>query len=293
MHCRPPASHRAWRGCRSNCWQTRNCMRADSFSRSIAPSSAGIRSHRCRSAKATEPFADPLGAADARRAQSGNTRWHARAVRRRDRPAGARRDHRHRDADGGTTREREEAGGGLMETVHPAERKSGAAAAGSQPALMSVRGLGIRFKTAQGIWQATRKIDFDIAPGERVGIVGESGCGKTITGLSILRLLPNNLSGLDGSILFDGVDLARAAPGHARHTRPPHRDDLSGADERARSGVHGRPPDRRDAAGSYRRQQGGGAGADHRDAAPRRHRLARAARSTNIRISSPAACASA
>ena len=81
----------------------------------------------------------------------------------------------------------------------------------SQP-LMSVRGLGIRFKTSQGVWQATRKIDFDIAPGERVGIVGESGCGKTITGLSILRLLPNNLSGLDGSIMFDGVDLARAAP---------------------------------------------------------------------------------
>ena len=65
---------------------------------------------------------------------------------------------------------------------------------------MSVRGLGVRFKTSHGVWQATRKIDFDIAPGERVGIVGESGCGKTITGLSILRLLPNNLAGLDGSI---------------------------------------------------------------------------------------------
>ncbi len=74
--------------------------------------------------------------------------------------------------------------------------------------LLTARGLGIRFKTAQGVWQATRRIDFDIAPGERVGIVGESGCGKTITGLSILRLLPNNLAGIDGSILFDGVDLA-------------------------------------------------------------------------------------
>ena len=95
-----------------------------------------------------------------------------------------------------------------MEAARPAERVSEAAAPGGQPALMSVRGLGIRFKTAQGVWQATRKIDFDIAPGERVGIVGESGCGKTITGLSILRLLPNNLSGLDGSIMFDGIDLA-------------------------------------------------------------------------------------
>ena len=64
-----------------------------------------------------------------------------------------------------------------METADPAERIPEAVAAGSQQALMSVRGLGIRFKTAQGVWQATRKIDFDIAPGERVGIVGESGCG--------------------------------------------------------------------------------------------------------------------
>src|SRR5215471_15450707 len=77
-----------------------------------------------------------------------------------------------------------------------------------KPPLLSVRGLGIRFKTQQGSLQATRKVAFDIAPGERVGIVGESGCGKTITGLSILRLLPNNLAGLDGSIMFDGVDLA-------------------------------------------------------------------------------------
>jgi ABC-type antimicrobial peptide transport system permease subunit len=95
-----------------------------------------------------------------------------------------------------------------MGAAYPAERKSGAVATGSSQALMSVRGLGIRFKTSQGVWQATRKIDFDVAPGERVGIVGESGCGKTITGLSILRLLPNNLSGLDGSIMFDDIDLA-------------------------------------------------------------------------------------
>lgn len=74
--------------------------------------------------------------------------------------------------------------------------------------LISIHGLGIRFKTARGVWQATRKIDFDVAPGERVGIVGESGCGKTITGLSILRLLPGNLAGIDGSIMFGETDLA-------------------------------------------------------------------------------------
>jgi hypothetical protein len=95
-----------------------------------------------------------------------------------------------------------------MEAARPAEHQSGAATRGSPQALMSVRGLGIRFQTSQGEWQATRKIDFDIASGERVGIVGESGCGKTITGLSILRLLPNNLARLDGSIMLDDIDLA-------------------------------------------------------------------------------------
>jgi peptide/nickel transport system ATP-binding protein len=100
--------------------------------------------------------------------------------------------------------------------ARPAQRASDSG--GSRP-LMSVRGLGIRFKTSHGVWQATRKIDFDIAPGERVGIVGESGCGKTITGLSILRLLPNNLAGLDGSIMFDGVDLAKCGARQMRAIR--------------------------------------------------------------------------
>jgi peptide/nickel transport system ATP-binding protein len=104
-----------------------------------------------------------------------------------------------------------------MQAVEPAQRKSDEG--GGRPALMSVRRLGIRFRTSHGIWQATRKIDFDIAPGERVGIVGESGCGKTITGLSILRLLPNNFAGLDGSICFDGIDLAKCSTREMRGVR--------------------------------------------------------------------------
>ena len=85
--------------------------------------------------------------------------------------------------------------------------------------MLSVRGGGIRFKTSQGQLQATRGIDFDIAPGERVGIVGESGCGKTITGLSVLRLLPDNLAKFDGSITFDGLDLATCSTGKLRGVR--------------------------------------------------------------------------
>ena len=98
-----------------------------------------------------------------------------------------------------------------MAKAGPAQRGT-EAVAGNPQALMSVRGLGIRFKTSHGVWQATRKVSFDIAPGERVGIVGESGCGKTITGLSILRLLPNNLAGIDGAIMFGATDLASSLP---------------------------------------------------------------------------------
>jgi peptide/nickel transport system ATP-binding protein len=103
--------------------------------------------------------------------------------------------------------------------AHAAERESGTIAADRSQSLLSVRGLGIRFRTSQGEWQATRKIDFDVAPGERIGIVGESGCGKTITGLSILRLLPNNLAGLDGAIMFDGIDLASCSTSAMRGIR--------------------------------------------------------------------------
>src|SRR5450631_369755 len=106
-----------------------------------------------------------------------------------------------------------------MQAARAAGQDSGAATAGSPQALLSVRGLGIRFKTSQGVWQATRKIGFDIAPGERVGIVGESGCGKTITGLSILKLLPNNLAGMDGAIMFDDIDLVSCSPRAMRDIR--------------------------------------------------------------------------
>ena len=81
-----------------------------------------------------------------------------------------------------------------------------AALAQDQP-LLSVQRLCIHFTGAQGEVQATRDIDFDLKPGERVGIVGESGCGKTVTGLSILGLLPAQSSRVTGRIEFEGRNL--------------------------------------------------------------------------------------
>jgi peptide/nickel transport system ATP-binding protein len=68
--------------------------------------------------------------------------------------------------------------------------------------LLSVERLGISI----GGVQLTNDVSFAVARGERLGVVGESGCGKTITGLALLRLLPRHAH-LQGRVLFEGNDL--------------------------------------------------------------------------------------
>ncbi len=85
--------------------------------------------------------------------------------------------------------------------------------------LLSVQDLSIHFKGVDREVQATRGIDFTLRAGERVGIVGESGCGKTVTGLSILRLLPAHSSRVTGRILFEGRDLLALSPREMRAVR--------------------------------------------------------------------------
>ncbi|MBI5951100.1 MAG: ABC transporter ATP-binding protein [Chloroflexi bacterium] len=72
--------------------------------------------------------------------------------------------------------------------------------------ILSVRNLEIDFKTSRGVHKALRNVSFDVKQGEVFGVVGETGCGKTITGLSILRLLPKSATAR-GEILFENKNL--------------------------------------------------------------------------------------
>jgi peptide/nickel transport system ATP-binding protein len=74
--------------------------------------------------------------------------------------------------------------------------------------LLQVRDLKTHFFTADGIVRAVDGISFELAAGETLGIVGESGCGKSVTALSILRLIaPETGRIVGGSISFDGQEL--------------------------------------------------------------------------------------
>jgi oligopeptide/dipeptide ABC transporter ATP-binding protein len=74
--------------------------------------------------------------------------------------------------------------------------------------LLDVRDLRVDFETEQGTVRALFGVSFSVAPGETVGLVGESGCGKTVTALSVLRLLPTPPARIaGGQVFFRGEDL--------------------------------------------------------------------------------------
>jgi oligopeptide/dipeptide ABC transporter ATP-binding protein len=78
--------------------------------------------------------------------------------------------------------------------------------AGGAP-LLAVRDLRVHFRTPQGPARAVDGLSFDVAPGEIVGLVGESGCGKSATALAVMRLLPRRGVELGGQIDWAGRDL--------------------------------------------------------------------------------------
>jgi peptide/nickel transport system ATP-binding protein len=78
--------------------------------------------------------------------------------------------------------------------------------------LVSIRHLSLDARTARGDAHILRDLSLDVGRGRILGIVGESGSGKSTLVSVLLRLLPGNISRLDGQVLFDGVDLLKLGP---------------------------------------------------------------------------------
>ncbi len=76
-------------------------------------------------------------------------------------------------------------------------------------AILSVDNLSIGYQTKKGVLKAVNDISFDIEQGRSLGFVGESGCGKTTIGMTLMGLLPDNASILSGDINFMGKNLTR------------------------------------------------------------------------------------
>ena len=89
-----------------------------------------------------------------------------------------------------------------------------------QEELLTVRGLVSGFETERGLIRAVDGVSFEIEKGKTTGVVGESGCGKTVTAMSIVDLLPKP-SGqiLDGSICLNGKELIGISSDQMHHIR--------------------------------------------------------------------------
>jgi len=85
--------------------------------------------------------------------------------------------------------------------------------------VLSVKNLKTYFYTEDGIVKAVDGVDFDVYQGETLGIVGESGCGKSVTALSILRILDEKGKIVEGQVLLDGVDLTKIEEQEMRNIR--------------------------------------------------------------------------
>jgi peptide/nickel transport system ATP-binding protein len=84
--------------------------------------------------------------------------------------------------------------------------------------VLEVANLSVRFRTEDGHLYAVDDVSFGLDPGEVLAIVGESGCGKTVTALSLVGLLPPSAT-VDGHVWLDGEDLTGMSPARLRGIR--------------------------------------------------------------------------
>ena len=87
-------------------------------------------------------------------------------------------------------------------------------------ALLEVKELSVSFATDEGEVDALDAVNFDVKHGQTLGLVGESGCGKSVTALSVMRLLPRPIGKITGGrIHFGGMDLLKLTPDEMRQIR--------------------------------------------------------------------------
>ena len=85
--------------------------------------------------------------------------------------------------------------------------------------LLSVRDLSVGFAAGQKVLTAVSRVSLEVAAGETLALLGESGCGKSVTAVSLLRLLPAAGRFLDGAVHFDGRDLLQQSEADMRAVR--------------------------------------------------------------------------
>ncbi len=88
------------------------------------------------------------------------------------------------------------------------------------PPLLQIKDLRTSFFTDDGVVRAVDGVTYDLEAGETLGLVGESGCGKSVSALSILRLIPTPPGKIvGGEIIFEGEDLLKVSEDEIRHVR--------------------------------------------------------------------------
>jgi oligopeptide/dipeptide ABC transporter ATP-binding protein len=93
-------------------------------------------------------------------------------------------------------------------------------AVSSTEPLLRISNLSVHFRASAGLVRAVDGVSYDVLRGETLAVVGESGCGKSVTAMAVLGLLPRPPAEIPtGSILFEGEDLLRATPERLRAIR--------------------------------------------------------------------------
>ena len=105
------------------------------------------------------------------------------------------------------------------EMPEPAPENDIAEALVAGETLLEIEGLKTHFDTREGVVKAVDAVDLHIDRGEVLGLVGESGCGKSVASLSIMGLIAHPGKIVDGEILFAGKDLVKMRKNEVRKLR--------------------------------------------------------------------------